>query len=214
MYGNKRARRVAFASKGQQSPQGKGSIIALGGDVDFVPNFESENPPDKVFYLYGPIEEEIEYVDMIQDIRYAPEGQIITIHINSPGGCLSTCLAIINAIQASRAQVIGVIDGEACSAAAFIWLSCHSKVIASKHVYFMVHEAGWLMHGNASEHQSQVLLMKKIVKGILLEFSKGLLKEEEFKDFDKGIDIYLTGEEIVERIGTTVTQPEIPEEEA
>jgi ATP-dependent protease ClpP protease subunit len=179
-----------------QSPSG---IFIGGSQHGLVQSFESKNPSDKAFYLYGPVEDPEEYVDLIHEIRYAEPEQQITLHINSGGGALSTCLSIINAIKASQAEVVTVIDGEACSAAAMIWLAGHRRVIASKHVFFMLHEAGWAMVGNASEHQRQVLLLKKIIRGLIDDLALWVVTPEELEDFDKGIDVYITGDQIVER---------------
>lgn len=177
------------------------------GSEEIVPSFKVPLPSDIILYLYGPIGEEIDYVNMIHTVRYAEPDQHIVIHINSPGGSLSTCLAILNAIRACQGVVTTILDGEACSAAAMIWLAGHSKMIGSKHVYLMTHEAGWTMGGKTSEHATQVSIMKKIVNGLIEELAGGLLTKSEMKDLNKGIDIYLTGSEIIERVGASV-QPE------
>lgn len=180
----------------KQSPMGG---VVIGQPPTLVQSFEARNPSDKWFYLYGPIEDEIEYVDMLHEIRYAEPGQQIIIHINSEGGSLSSCLAIINAIKASAAEVITINDAEACSAAAMIWLAGHHRVIASKHVFMMLHEASWGMRGNASEHQRQVALLKKIIRDLIDDFGAWAITPEEMLDFDKGIDVYITGEQIIAR---------------
>lgn len=177
------------------------------GSEDVVPSYKVPVPSDIILYLYGPIGEEIDYVSMIHTIRYAEPGQEIVIHINSGGGSLSTCLAILNAIRSCEGNVTTVIDGEACSAAAMIWLAGHKKVISSKHVYLMLHQAGWTMGGKTAEHNVQVNLMNKVVGSLIEELGSNLLTKSEAKDLNKGVDIYITGSEIIERVGASI-EPE------
>ncbi len=173
---------------------------AFGMD-DIVPSFKMPLPSDEIFFIYGEIIEPLDYVDMIHSIRYAEHGQEITIHINSPGGDLGTGLAIINAIKGSVAEVTTVIDGEACSAAAMIWLAGHNKVIGSKHCYMMVHESSWIAGAKTSEHARTVEIMKKVISGLVDDLASGLFTPQEIEDVNKGMDIYLSGTEIAERVG-------------
>ena len=199
------------------APKRKNMFLMNGMDdnrSDIVPRYSAKVPDDTIFYLYGEILEPIEYTEMVHSIRYAEVGQQILIHINSVGGCLSTCLSIVNAIRSSAAIITTIVDGEACSAAAMIWLAGHTRVIASSHCFFMLHEAGWAMHGKTSEHETQTKIMKKVVNGLVEEMAQGLLTEEEKADFNKGLDIYLHGSEIIDRVGQIQDLlPEEPEED-
>jgi ATP-dependent protease ClpP protease subunit len=174
-------------------------LMAQQGMDDIVPSFSVPLPDDQVFYIYGEIEEELDYVDMIHSIRYASPGQQIVIHIASPGGSLNVCLAVINAIRASAGEVITILDAEACSAAAMIWLSGHKKIIGSRHTYLMLHEAGWVAGAKTSEHARQVEIMKKVTNGLIEEIAGKLLTTAEMEDLNKGVDVYLSGTEITER---------------
>lgn len=190
-------------SKPTQEVKPKNMFFVNGSQPDnsleVVPSYKFKIPDDLVYYLYGEIIDAVEYTDMIHSIRYAEPDQQISMHINSEGGSLDTCLAIINAIMASQANVITIIDGQACSAAAMIWLAGHQKALASKHCFLMVHSASWAMYGKTSDHEVQTKIMKKIVNGLIKSFSSNLFKAEEIDDISKGVDIYLTGEEIAER---------------
>lgn len=183
--------------KEQASKEASGIIFEHGAPL--VPRFGSKQAEDEVYYLYGPILEPIEYVDLIQAIRYADEDQQITLHINSPGGDLTTCLALINAIKASPAEVITVIDGEAQSAGAFIWLAGHRKIVASTHTWLMIHQAGWTYSGKSAEHANQVEITNKIIDPLLDEYAKWLLTPEEMADVKKGIDVNIYGGDIAAR---------------
>ena len=57
-----------------------------GGCKDMLIQLPQE--PDLVYYLYGPLEDEADYIELIHTIRYSSPEQQITIHINSPGGSM------------------------------------------------------------------------------------------------------------------------------
>lgn len=182
----------------------------LGGMNEAAPRFSTPLPPDEIFYLYGAIGDPIEYVDMIHTIQLAVEDTIVVLRINSEGGSLAACLAIVNAIKRSRATILTIIDGEACSAAAMIWLAGHQRAIASEHVFFMVHQAGWGMQGKTSEHDTQVKIMSKVVNAMITDLAPTLLTASEWSDFNKGIDVYLHGSDLLSRM--TELQEPAPEE--
>lgn len=174
-------------------------------------SFEIPNYPDIVEYIYGPIEDELDYVDLIQKIRYAPDGQQIILHLNSPGGNLNVAIAIVGAIQQSLGTVITMIDGEASSAAALIWLAGHQKALLSRHVYFMLHTATTGMYGKLPEIKSGLDVMLKVIDSLLAEYATQILTPEEFADVKKGVDVYLTGDEIMKRLPGEETK--LPHEE-
>lgn len=184
-------------------------LASLLGGEEPVRHFRVPIPDDSVFYLYGDIGEQQDYVDMIHEIRYADPGKIINIHINSSGGCLSSALAIINSIRSCQGQVVTIIDGEACSAAAMIWLAGHKKILSSEDIFFMLHQVGWGMQGKQAEHEVQIGIINKITKSLIDKLSGNLLTRKEKSDFSKGIDVYLHGSEILKRVGKEVIDPDV-----
>lgn len=163
--------------------------------------YEAATTPPVVLYIYDEIGPEVDYVDFVHALRYAPAGQDITIHINSPGGCLNSCLSIINAIDASEANITTVVDGEAASAAAMIWLAGHQKIIASKHILVMLHGASTgYTHSKIADINNTNRATDRIVESLLDELTVGILTDDERADIRKGVDVYLTGSDIIERL--------------
>lgn len=163
--------------------------------------YEAVSVPPIVLYIYDEIGPEVDYVDFVHALRYAPEGQDITIHINSPGGNLNSCLSIVNAMDASAANITTVVDGEAASAAAMIWLAGHQKMIASRHTLVMLHGASVGYNpSKTSDITNSTRATDRIVEALLDDLSEGILTDEERADIRKGVDIYLTGGDIVERL--------------
>lgn len=163
--------------------------------------FETPVEPPLVLYVYDEIGPPVDYVEMVHTLRYAPKGQDIVIHINSPGGSLNSCLSIINAMGASEADITTVVDGEASSAGAMIWLAGHQKAIASPHVSVMVHGASVGFNpAKTSDINNSNKATDKIIEGLLDDLADGFLTDEEREDIRKGVDVYLVGSEIIERL--------------
>jgi ATP-dependent Clp protease protease subunit len=183
-----------------------------GGDCSefrsFAPiGYEAQVEPPLILYIYDEIGPEVEYVEFCHALRYAPEGQQITIHINSPGGSLNSCLSIINAIRASEADIVTVVDGEAASAAAMIWLAGHTKIIASRHTVVMLHGASvGYTPSKMSDIANSARAITKITETLLDDLTEGFLTKEERDDIRKGVDVFLTGTEIIERLPKEVEE--------
>ena len=179
--------------------------ISVSSEADFQScapiGFEKSSEPDLILYIYDEIGTEVDYVEFVHALRYAPEGQKITIHINSPGGNLNSCLSIVNAIGASEAEITTVVDGEAASAAAMIWLSGHYKVIASPHTVVMLHGASCgFKQSKTSDIVTSSLSTNNIVESLLDYLADGFLNDGERDDIRKGVDIYITGADIIKRL--------------
>lgn len=166
-----------------------------------VQNYSVPRAPDEVFYLYGGIEAEEDYVDMIHTIRYGTPDQEIMIHINSPGGNLNVCLAVINAIKQTQATVYTVVDGEAASAAAMIWAAGHIRMLASPLVILMFHTAATSFFGSKlPEIQGGVDIITTVIEELLDDVASDLLTAEERSDIRKGVDVFFLGSELLERL--------------
>jgi len=189
----------------KQTGTNKSQAIAPGifGEVkSYSPiGYEAVSAPPLVLYIYDEIGPEVEYVDFVHALRYAVPGQEITIHINSPGGNLNSCLSIVNAMAASEANITTIVDGEAASAAAMIWLAGHTKIIASRHTVVMLHGASVGYNpSKTSDIVNSTRATNKLVETLLDDLTSDFLTDEERNDIRKGVDIYLTGSEIIARL--------------
>lgn len=183
------------------------SYSPIGFEVD-------HRQPDLVLYIYDQIGPEVDYVEFVHALRYADEGQEVTIHINSPGGNLNSCMSIINAMEASKANITTVVDGEAASAAAMIWLAGHEKVLASRHTVVMLHGAGCgFGYSKTADIINTTQATNRIVESLLDDLAVGFLTDEEREDIRKGVDVYLTGTEIMERFAIEAAIEEALSEE-
>lgn len=111
-------------------------------------------------YLYGMINDSLALA-IVKGIANA-NGQAtdlpIVMHIHSPGGNITSGMAIMHAMLASRRPVVAVVDGMAFSMAAFLLVAAKHRV-ASPHAVVLFHELSAYVGDrntelNAVAHQS------------------------------------------------------------
>ena len=106
----------------------------------------------------------------------------IKIFFFSPGGDLDVNYALIDTIRLSKTPVYGINIGRCCSAAAYIYLSCHHRYMMN-HSYFVFHQGSSQLSGNynevvaiMSDYQGQVAELSNLMK------ERTLYTEEEIMD--------------------------------
>ena len=73
----------------------------------------------------------------------------------SPGGDLDVNYALIDTIKMSKTPIIGVNIGQCASAAAYIYLSCHKRMMMP-HSYFLFHQGSGTITGTYGEICAQM----------------------------------------------------------
>lgn len=85
----------------------------------------------------------------------------ITIYINSVGGCVSSGLAIYDAMRYVTSPVYTVVTGQACSMAAVL-LAGGDHREATPHARIMIHEAAMGAEGKTKDLQIELEELKKV----------------------------------------------------
>lgn len=73
----------------------------------------------------------------------------------SPGGDIDVNYALIDTIESSETPIIGINVGSCCSAAAYIFLSCHKRYML-EHSYFLYHQGSGSFAGSFMEVCAQM----------------------------------------------------------
>ena len=114
--------------------------------------------------------------------KEATERTPIKIFFFSPGGDLDVNYALIDTIRMSKTPVYGINVGRCCSAAAYIYLSCHKRFMLP-HSYFVFHQGSGHFQGSYAEivcqmedYQGQVDELAKFMK------DRTLYSEEEITE--------------------------------
>lgn len=156
----------------------------------------------RTVFLYGPINAEMAYTvgNCLKYLDYVDSETPITLEINSPGGEVSSGLAIIDTIQYIQSPVRAVVCGMAASMAALIAACCTKGMrSALPHSTIMIHQPlGGVEMSQASDIEiyAKNIVQTKTILNTLLAEASGKTIEEVAKDSDR--DYYMTAAEAVE----------------
>lgn len=116
----------------------------------------------RIFWLEDEVtENSLEIIRMIIGWNREDEGleikdrKPIKIFFFSPGGDLDVNYALIDVIRMSKTPVYGINVGRCCSAAAYIYLSCHHRYMMP-HSHFVFHQGSGRFQGTYAEIISQI----------------------------------------------------------
>lgn len=129
----------------------------------------------------------------------------VTVRINSGGGYIDDGIAIYNALQAHRGKVSIVVDAIAASSASVIAMAGDTITMRAG-ALMMIHDPARFTWGNAGDHEKSTEQLNK-----LADLMADIYAEQSGEDADairedmKG-ELWLTGEEAVERGFATDTE--------
>jgi ATP-dependent Clp protease protease subunit len=156
---------------------------------------------DRIIFLGTPITDEIANVIMAQLIHLEGEdpGKDINIYINSPGGSVTSALAIYDTIEFIKPDVTTICMGQAASAAAILLAAgAKGKRFALPHARILIHQP----HGGAEGQSSDIEIQAREIQRIrdlldsILSDKTGQPLQKITEDTDR--DFIMTAEEAVE----------------
>lgn len=150
-------------------------------------------------FLDKDIVEPDQYRELITLLLTANEVDAIDLMINSNGGSLSTCNAIVQSIKSCKASVRAVIMGDCHSAASIIALNCDSALVMDS-AEMMIHTAQFVLGGATGNVSNQIDFVSKQVSKLLDETYKGFLTAKEISQVKMGVELYFGAEEIRKRL--------------
>lgn len=151
------------------------------------------------FYLSGEVESPEEYIQWFDTIRHAGETDVIKIYINSPGGDVFTTIQFMRALQETSANVIMSVEGVCASAATMIFL-CGDSFEVSEHSMFMFHNYSSGVFGKGGEMFDQLKHEREWSSNLLKDVYKDFLTETEIDSILDNKDIWMTGDQVIERL--------------
>lgn len=153
---------------------------------------------ERIIFLGGGIDEHMANIIVAQLLFLESEGpkKDITMYINSPGGSISACMAILDTMNYVKSDVSTICVGMAASAAAVI-LSAgkKGKRFALPNAEIMIHQPLGGMEGQASDiaiNAKQILKIKDKINRIMAKHTGKSVTQIE-KDSDR--DYYMSAEE-------------------
>jgi ATP-dependent Clp protease protease subunit len=153
---------------------------------------------ERIIFLTGPIDDYISNLVIAQLLFLESENpeKDISIYINSPGGIISSGLAIYDTMQFVKPEVATLCVGQAASMGSLLLAGgAAKKRFALPNSRVMIHQPLGGFQGQASDieiHAKEILVMKKKVNEILAKHTGKTLKKVE-QDTDR--DNFLNADE-------------------
>lgn len=157
------------------------------------------------FYLSGPIQSPDNYIEWFDAIRNAGETDTVKIYINSPGGDIASALQLMRVMGDTAATTIASVEGECMSAATMPFMVADECEI-SPHSLFMFHNYSGGPFGKGGELYDQVQFERAWSKKLLSAIYKDFLTDEEVQQMLDNKDIWLTSEEVAERLANRINK--------
>lgn len=139
------------------------------------------------------------YRDLISSLYMADEMSEFNLFMNTSGGSLPSCMAIVEAIKATPAIVRAIIVGDCHSAGSIIALHAH-EVIVTDSASMMIHTASYSTGGNTHNVQAYTDFSTVYINKILESTYAGFLTDSELDSVKKGVELWLHAEDITKRI--------------
>jgi ATP-dependent Clp protease protease subunit len=153
---------------------------------------------DRIVFLGGPIDDHISNLVVAQLLFLEAEDPDKDIHlyINSPGGVVTSGMAIYDTMQYIKCPVSTICIGQAASMGAILLAGGEKgKRFSLKHARIMIHQPLGGFQGQATDihiHAQEILGMKKRLNEILAEHSGQTLEKVE-ADTDR--DYFMSSED-------------------
>ncbi len=151
------------------------------------------------FYLSGPIEDPSKYTEMIHQIRTAGQNDVVNIHLNTPGGLVSTGVQMISAMRASQAHIVTHLEGEACSMGALLFLTADEMVVYDDSL-IMFHNYSGGAFGKGHELTAVVEATNKWYSKLAKTICIPFLTASELTKIFEGADMWMLSDEVEIRL--------------
>lgn len=187
-------------------------VIEQTGRTERAYDIYSRLLKDRIIFIGSAIDDSVANSVIAQLLFLQTEDSEKDIHIylNSPGGIVSSGLAIYDTIQYIKPDVATYCIGQASSMGALLLAAgCSGKRYALPHARIMIHQPIGGFHGQASDveiHAKEILRMKDVLNNILVSHT-GQPFEKVQTDTER--DFFMSSEEakdygLVDEVITTV----------
>lgn len=153
---------------------------------------------DRIIFLGGPIDDNIANIIIAQLLFLAAEdgNKDITLYVNSPGGSVTSTLAIIDTMNYVKPDVATVCVGMAASGGAWVLSSGQKgKRFALPNAEVMIHQPLGGTEGQASDIAITAEHIIKTKKNLIKIMAKNTGQKEEQIEKDLDRDFYLSADD-------------------
>ncbi len=169
---------------------------------------------ERVIFVVGPIEDYMANLVVAQLLFLESENpdKDIHVYINSPGGTVSSGLAIYDTMQFVKSDISTICIGQAASMGALLLAGgAREKRFALPHSRIMVHQPSAGFQGQATDihiHATEVLELKARLNAIMakhtgkdVEQIEADLERDNFMDAEKAVNYGIIDTVLTDRVG-------------
>ena len=187
---------ISKTNKNNKNNKNKYEIINDNDNYNETYNYELISMEDNHIYFYDDVNSRsilllIKYIKNLNDklclikedlkIKYNSNIDLnIYLHINSGGGYITDAFAAIDYIKKSKIPIVSIIDGYAASAATFLSIICHKRIITNFST-MLIHQLSSSLEGTfhrlSDDNENNIYLQNQIKK-LYIENSKGKLTDK------------------------------------
>ena len=145
------------------------------------------------------IGEPSKYTNLINRIESLTENDQIELVLDTVGGNADATISLVNALQSTQANVMGVIRNRCYSAGSVLAMVCHELYI-SPYARMMIHTKTGGYFGKDPDLESDYEFNQKYFKNFFRDIYKHFLTDAEIEDVLQGRDIWIDAEGITSRL--------------
>lgn len=181
---------------------------------------------ERIIFLTGPVEDHVSSLICAQLLFLESENPTkdISFYINSPGGVVTSGLAIYDTMQYIRPQVSTVCIGQAASMGSFLLMAgAKGKRFALPNARVMIHQPSGGFQGQATDieiHAREILSLRERLNKIYVEHTgqdletvEEAMERDRFLSPQEAKDFGLIDEVVTERPGDADTQKDTSDDD-
>lgn len=149
-------------------------------------------------YLYGVIESPEQFIGAQEVFRAAGEGDIVEVHLSTPGGSMDATDTFLQAMHQCDAQVIVRASGGVHSCGSIILLNATSFTL-SENFNSLIHNGSTGGYGDLNKYAAAAKHSVEYMQKVLRKTYEGFLTPDELQAMIDGKDFWLDGAEWMRR---------------
>lgn len=150
-------------------------------------------------YLSNAVVEPSAYDEVCHLLRQVGENDQVKLYLNTPGGALISGLALIQAMRDSKATITTILNPQAFSMGALIFLAGDQKVAPPNSLLMFHHYSGGLS-GKGNEQVLELSATNAWFEEAMHNTCTPFLTKKEIRDVLQGKDLWLGSAEINKRL--------------
>lgn len=144
------------------------------------------------------IQEPEVYNELCYKLITAKSSDTFYMWLNTPGGVIDSAFMITDAMEKSKARIIGKLSGTVASAGTLITLACDEIEVAD-HTSFMIHNYSTGMQGKGHELKAYQTFTDRELNSAFSDIYKKFLSKDEIAEVIDGKDMWLNKAEVIGR---------------